>query len=132
MRVEDLHERLAKNNATVHWTPDYVGEKRFGNWLEEARDWNISRNRFWGSCIPVWVNDDDPSDMICVGSVAELEALSGEKVTDLHKHFIDKIVIKKDGKTYHRTPARPRCSTAGSRAAPCPTPSSTIWVKGEW
>ncbi|MBR1588489.1 MAG: isoleucine--tRNA ligase, partial [Kiritimatiellae bacterium] len=104
VRVEDLHARLAKNNATVHWTPDYVGEKRFGNWLEEARDWNISRNRFWGSCIPVWVNDADPSDMICVGSVKELEALSGEKVTDLHKHFIDKVVIKKDGKTYHRTP----------------------------
>ena len=104
VRVEDLHERLAKNNATVHWTPAYVGEKRFGNWLGEARDWNISRNRFWGSCIPVWINDADPDDMICVGSIAELEALSGEKVTDLHKHFVDRIVIRKDGKTYHRTP----------------------------
>ncbi len=104
VKVEDLHERLAKSNSAVHWTPDYVGEKRFGNWLSEARDWNISRNRFWGSCIPVWINDEDPDDMICVGSVKELEELSGVKVTDLHKHFVDKVVIRKDGRTYHRTP----------------------------
>ncbi len=104
VKVEDLHDQLAKNNDTVHWTPDYVGDKRFGNWLKDARDWNISRNRFWGSCIPVWINDADPSDMICVGSIKELEELSGVKVTDLHKHFVDKIVITKDGKTYHRTP----------------------------
>ena len=104
VRVEDLREKLAANNATVHWTPSYVGEKRFGNWLAEARDWNISRNRFWGSCIPVWVNEDDPGDMICVGSVRELEELSGEKVSDLHKHNIDRILVKKDGKTYRRTP----------------------------
>jgi isoleucyl-tRNA synthetase len=104
VRVEDLHERLSRNNDAVHWMPEYVGDKRFGNWLKEARDWNISRNRFWGSCIPVWVNERDPQDTICVGSVAELETLSGAKVTDLHKHFVDKVVIHKDGKTYRRTP----------------------------
>ncbi len=104
VRVEDLHERLAANNDTVHWTPSYVGDKRFGNWLKDARDWNISRNRFWGSCIPVWINEADPTDMICVGSVKELEDLSGVRVTDLHKHFVDKILIRKDGKVYRRTP----------------------------
>ena len=104
VKVEDLHERLSANNEGVHWMPDYVGDKRFGNWLNDARDWNISRNRFWGSCIPVWINEEDPEDMICIGSIKELEELSGEKVEDLHKHFVDKILIKKDGKTYRRTP----------------------------
>ncbi|NNJ70370.1 MAG: isoleucine--tRNA ligase, partial [Kiritimatiellales bacterium] len=104
VRVEDLRERMLKNNAGVHWTPDYVGEKRFANWLADAKDWNISRNRFWGSCIPVWVNTEDKDDMICVASVAELEELSGVKVEDLHKHYVDEVVIKKGGKTYKRTP----------------------------
>ena len=104
VRVEDLHDQLVANNAPVHWVPEAVGGKRFANWLRDAKDWNISRNRFWGSCIPVWINEDDPSDMICVGSVAELEALGGVKVEDLHKHHVDKVVIHKDGKTYHRTP----------------------------
>jgi len=104
VRIEDLRDRLAAANATVHWMPEYVGDKRFGNWLKEARDWNISRNRFWGSCIPVWVNEENSKDTICVGSIAELEQLSGQKVTDLHKHFVDAIVIVRDGKTYRRTP----------------------------
>jgi isoleucyl-tRNA synthetase len=104
VRVEDLRERMLKNNDGVHWMPDYVGEKRFANWLADAKDWNISRNRFWGSCIPVWVNVDDKEDMICVSSIEQLEALSGQKVDDLHKHYVDEIIIEKDGKTYKRTP----------------------------
>ncbi len=104
VRVEDLRDEMLANNAQVHWMPEYVGEKRFANWLADAKDWNISRNRFWGSCIPVWVNVDNSADTICISSVAELEKLSGQKVTDLHKHFVDDILIKKDGKTYKRTP----------------------------
>ena len=93
VRVEDLRERLLKNNSQTRWIPEYVGEKRFANWLADAKDWNISRNRFWGSCLPIWINVEDQGDMICVGSIQELEKLSGQKVTDLHKHFIDQIVI---------------------------------------
>ena len=104
VRVEDLRDRMAAHNQTVHWVPDYVGRKRFDNWLRDAKDWNISRNRFWGSCLPVWVAEGDPDDTICVGSIAELEALSGRKITDLHKHLLDEVVIEQGGKRYRRTP----------------------------
>ncbi|MBT3191479.1 MAG: isoleucine--tRNA ligase, partial [Verrucomicrobia bacterium] len=104
VRVEDLRDEMLANNAQVHWMPAHVGEKRFANWLADAKDWNISRNRFWGSCIPVWVNEADPEDTICISSAAELEALSNQKVTDLHKHVLDEILIERDGKIYRRTP----------------------------
>lgn len=104
VRVEDLRERLLASNAEVRWMPPFVGERRFANWLAEAKDWNISRNRFWGSCIPVWINEENPEDCICVGSIAELEQLSGETIRDLHKHHIDRIVIRRNGKVYRRTP----------------------------
>jgi isoleucyl-tRNA synthetase len=107
VRVEDLRERLVASNQQVRWVPESVGGNRFGNWLREAKDWNISRNRFWGSCLPVWINEADRSDMLCMGSVAELEDAAGlarGSVNDLHKHHLDAIVIRKDGKTYRRTP----------------------------
>jgi isoleucyl-tRNA synthetase len=104
VKVEDLREDLVTINQEIRWVPEYVGTNRFGNWLRDANDWNISRNRFWGSCIPVWVNVDDPEDTICVGSRAELKSLSGVAVDDLHKHVVDEIVIQRDGKTYRRTP----------------------------
>lgn len=104
VKVSDIRADLVAQNDTVGWVPESVGKNRFGNWLRDANDWNISRNRFWGSCIPVWINVDDPTDQICIGSVAELEALSGVRVTDLHKHIVDQVVIRKDGKTYRRTP----------------------------
>ncbi len=104
VKVEDLREDLVAINQEIGWVPEYVGSNRFGNWLREANDWNISRNRFWGSCLPVWINVDDPEDTICVGSRAELETLSGVAVDDLHKHIVDEVVIRRDGKTYRRTP----------------------------
>jgi len=104
VKVEDLRDDLVTNNEEIGWVPQSVGANRFGNWLKDANDWNISRNRFWGSCIPIWVNVDDAEDTICVGSRDELEELSGVRVDDLHKHVVDAVEIVRDGKTYRRTP----------------------------
>ncbi len=104
VRLEPLKEDLLKNNKKTRWVPEHLRDGRFGNWLENARDWNISRNRFWGTPIPIWRGED--GEMHCVGSIEELEKLTGKKVTDLHKHFIDDLTFKspKTGKLMRRIP----------------------------
>ena len=102
VRVTEIKKDLIKNNEKINWVPPHLKEGRFGRWLEEAKDWAISRSRYWGAPLPVWQADD--GEQICVGSVEELERLSGRRVEDLHKHVVDEIIINKDGKEYKRIP----------------------------
>jgi len=96
--VEKVKPQLLNNNTQTYWVPSFVQEKRFHNWLADAKDWAISRNRFWGTPIPLWISDD-LEEMIAIGSVDELYQLSGVKVTDLHKEYVDNITIpSKQGK----------------------------------
>ncbi len=102
VKVTAIKDLALTNAKEINWSPAHIKDGRFGKWLEGARDWSISRQRFWASVMPVWQSED--GEYLCVGSVAELEELSGQKVTDLHKHVLDAVTFEKDGKTYKRIP----------------------------
>ena len=93
VRVEgELKERMLAANRRIRWVPEHIRDGRFGRWLEGARDWAISRNRYWGTPLPIW-RDEETGEAVCVGSIRELQELTGRPVDDLHKHRIDDLEI---------------------------------------
>ncbi len=108
-------DQLLANNATINWVPPEIGAGRFANWIEDVKDWSLSRDRYWGSPLPIWVSEDG-TDSFAIGSIAELMegmweddqgALTPLKEAgvevDLHRPFVDRVVFQRDGKTYRRT-----------------------------
>lgn len=94
VKVTALKNKLIKNNKEIKWVPEHIRDGRFGEWLNEARDWVVSRNRFWGAPVPVWVCKCN--EIKVIGSVEEVEKLSEKKISNLHRPYVDEMVFKCD------------------------------------
>ena len=102
VRTTERREELLAANETIDWHPEHIKHGRFGKWLENNVDWALSRERYWGTPLPIWRAED--GEVVCIGSLDELRELGAEIPDDLHRPFIDEVSFERDGKTFRRVP----------------------------